>query len=347
MSYVSRTYVRYLCYILFMIEIEGLSLRVDASEAAHALTHLSRLSQSTPGDNGATLEMLSVLGDRHGETWQHLYGLTLGTDHTLPALILRIEEMNPLDFRSTLLGATAWSWLNVVGAETLEGAVRGDAKALRRLLENDRYYSGHAEGSLATVLNWTPEQTKERYLEALEAYELEFGGHLDDVRSDLASLEDLALRTIADLGATDGVAKLTGYRYVAEPEAQNVAVLLHGLDSSLCLAQHEGTRLIVHGAALQHATPGIVDIAQALADENRASLLRVIAQGPTELGPLLEEVALSRSTVHHHLSILRKAGLVEVEGNAGSYRYRLRPGAEMRWLEAWKRLIDDQKRGAT
>lgn len=328
-----------------MPEIEGLSLNVVASEAAHALTHLSRLSQSIPDENGATLETLSVLGDRHGETWQHLYGLTLSTDHTLPALILRIKEMDPLDFRRTLLGATAWSWVNVVGAETLDGAVRGDAKALRRLLDNDRYYSGHAVGSLSKVLDWTPEQTKERYLEALGAYVSEFGGHLDEVRPELASLEDTALRTIADLGTTDGVAKLTGYRYVAEPEAENVSVLLHGVDDSLCLAQHEGTRLIVHGTVLHHATPDIVEMAQALADESRASLLRVISQAPTELGRLLEEVGLSRSTVHHHLSILRKAGLVEVEGNAGAYRYRLRPGAETRWLDAWKRLTDDQKRG--
>ena len=306
------------------------------------LTQLARLSESASSQGGPTEVLLTQLGDVHGETWQHLYGLTLDTDHSLDALVEVVADTDQVEFRRTLLGATAWSWVNIAGEATLDAAVAGDPAAIERLLSLDRYYSGRARDSLSVMLTWTPEETRRRYLESLQSYRSEFGAQLEEARRELAALESMADRILEEMGAGAGIAKLTGYRYVPEPEADRVAVLLHRVDGSLCLAQHDGTRLIVHGTPSTASSADIVDLGRALADENRTRLLQLIASGPTELGPLLEQLGLTRSTVHHHLSILRRVGLVEVEGNAGAYRYRLRSGAEDTLTEAWQRLIDNR-----
>lgn len=325
-----------------MRRLDGLPLEIKASEAVHALTHLARLS----ADEKDRPSALTALGDRSGETWQHLYGLTLDSDHTLPGLVDVIESMDAVEFRRVLLGTTAWSWVNLLGTETLEDAVHGDEEAAEKLLSHERYYSGKSEEALQRVVSWNPAETKQRYLESLVWYATEYGDELPAVRSELAHMEERVSNGLDREGVSEGVAELTGYRYLAEPEAERVVLLIHAVDESLCLAQHRQARLIVHGIPLgPDPEEDITRLGGALADSNRVQLLRQIARGPTDLAPLLDASGLARSTVHHHLAVLRKAGLVEVEGNAGSYRYRIREGAGTTLLEAWKRLIDTQTRG--
>ena len=51
---------------------------------------------------------------------------------------------------------------------------------------------------------------------------------------------------------------------------------------------------------------------KALSDERRLRILRRLSEGETTLDELTELLGLSKSTVHHHISVLRAAGLVRV-----------------------------------
>jgi DNA-binding transcriptional ArsR family regulator len=51
---------------------------------------------------------------------------------------------------------------------------------------------------------------------------------------------------------------------------------------------------------------------KALSDERRLRILRRLSEGETSLDELTELLDLSKSTVHHHISILRGAGLIRV-----------------------------------
>jgi DNA-binding transcriptional ArsR family regulator len=50
--------------------------------------------------------------------------------------------------------------------------------------------------------------------------------------------------------------------------------------------------------------------AQCLADEKRLLLLRLLAQKPRTLTELQQHIGLAKSTVHHHVTALRRAGLI-------------------------------------
>lgn len=71
-------------------------------------------------------------------------------------------------------------------------------------------------------------------------------------------------------------------------------------------------------------------LTRALSDENRLRILRFLAQSPLNLNELTERTGLAKSTVHHHMMMLRAAGLVKIHEKERDGRYAtLRPG----WLD--------------
>lgn len=58
---------------------------------------------------------------------------------------------------------------------------------------------------------------------------------------------------------------------------------------------------------------GLVRLARALSDENRLRILRLLAGSPLTFTDIVRATGLSKSTVHHHMVILRAASLVRVE----------------------------------
>jgi DNA-binding transcriptional ArsR family regulator len=56
----------------------------------------------------------------------------------------------------------------------------------------------------------------------------------------------------------------------------------------------------------------LVKTYKALSDERRLRILRRLSEGETTLDELTDLLGLSKSTVHHHMSVLRAAGLVRV-----------------------------------
>lgn len=54
----------------------------------------------------------------------------------------------------------------------------------------------------------------------------------------------------------------------------------------------------------------LLPITQCLADEKRLQILRQLASSTCTLGELQKHVSLAKSTVHHHVTALRRAGLI-------------------------------------
>ena len=63
-------------------------------------------------------------------------------------------------------------------------------------------------------------------------------------------------------------------------------------------------------------------LSKALGDEKRLRILRVLSEGEKTLMELAEMFGVAKTTMHHHMIVLRSAGLVSV--GVGQKRYRLR-----------------------
>jgi DNA-binding transcriptional ArsR family regulator len=96
---------------------------------------------------------------------------------------------------------------------------------------------------------------------------------------------------------------------------------------------HEDTLLVCYSVADESlafdpdAPPSwLLAVYRALGDERRLRLLRRLAEGPAGLADLTEYLGLAKSTVYHHIGVLRTAGLIRVQigpGQTPVYSLRL------------------------
>lgn len=76
----------------------------------------------------------------------------------------------------------------------------------------------------------------------------------------------------------------------------------------------------VRDAGRLHTEPllELLPITQCLADEKRLQILRCLSNGTCTLGELQQQVSLAKSTVHHHVTALRRAGLIRAHYTGSS-----------------------------
>jgi DNA-binding transcriptional ArsR family regulator len=61
----------------------------------------------------------------------------------------------------------------------------------------------------------------------------------------------------------------------------------------------------------------LVRLTKALADENRLKIIKLLTEGPKTFTEILKHFEISKSTVHHHVMLLRTAGLISSYHNEG------------------------------
>lgn len=308
-----------------------LAVDVAVGSGLALLVSLADASREEGQDQPEALSRaLAQIGDRAGETWLNLFGVALdaGPTYTADRLVAALEAIDPVELRRHLLGRHAWSWCTLAGTQDIEAAAAGDADAAERLLARPRYYGGHAPESLATLLPLDPGETKKRIWTAVvAAVPALVQANAEEM---LESLRREAVDLLAAASPLDAIERIAnGFRYVPEIEAERVVLVPHlESRSGLVLAQHRGSRLVVYPAARDaSAAAQLLALGRALADPTRIEILALLGLGAAPVSELVRRTGLSRSTVHYHLSQLREAGLVTLEGNARAYRYAVRRDA--------------------
>jgi DNA-binding transcriptional ArsR family regulator len=280
-----------------------------------------------------TRAALTDLGERAGEIWLHLLGLALEQPGAVAStFVASVGAVQPLELRRHLLGVYVPAWNELIGGDVLERAVRGDGRAAKRLLTHDRYYGGRARESLAGLLPLTPAETKRRVVDALGAYAEEvFRPEEARLRLQLQAEQDAKSLLAASVSARELItASARGYVYEPEPEFSRVVLVPHvAARPWTLLCQHRDARVICYGIEEPELDPEraradrLERLGRALGDSKRVAILLRLRHSPATFAELAAEVGLARSTTHHHLALLRAAGLIVLHGNARSYRYTL------------------------
>ena len=293
----------------------------------------SWLPESVAACPPATGAAIETVGLRSGELWLHLLGVALEQEAgDAASLVAAVERLRPTELRRHLVGVFVPAWRAVAAAETLEAAAAGDARAAARLLENERYYAGHAADALAGLLPLSAAETKRRVTAALRSFaqevlapaEAELRGALErDAAAKHRLMQWLSPHELISAAAG-------GYRYEPEPGLDRVVLVPHlAAGPWLLLCQHEDARIICYAADAEATDPeqAVIDrallVARALADEQRVRIVRYLGGAHATAAELAEHLGLTKSTTHHHLAQLREAGLVVLRGNAGGYFYSL------------------------
>lgn len=265
-----------------------------------------------------------------GEIWLVLLGLVYDTPapKTIDAFVEHLGSLDPADLRAHLI-ATAWfTKERDLDPAIVEAAASGDEAAYAKICEAA---DGCSCGpGWANLLTRAPEEIKRTLIDIIERYrEKAFDGSV----SKLLDRDARAKRTLAAyLSPAEMVERATNGITFASSDAIEAVVLMPSavIRPFVIITDHGPIRMFGYPvseefmAADDDAPPSwLVDFYKAVGDEKRLRILTVLAQGDTTLGALVDRLNLSKSTVHHHLRLLRTAGLVRVTiGDEHTYSLR-------------------------
>ncbi len=133
-----------------------------------------------------------------------------------------------------------------------------------------------------------------------------------------------------------------GVRYPPEPGVRRVLLIPHTVYRPWTIqADAEQTKILyypvsdesLYGDSDPYRPPHmLVQMLKALADEHRLRIVKLLAEQECSLQELTDKLSLAKSTVHHHLSMLRSAQLVGTSGD----KYALKPAALDRLPLLWQ-----------
>ncbi len=326
----------------------AVSLSVRASEAAEFLRLLGVLIDDDRDsyDVGAEritrlrdevpAEVLADLTDLDGGSGVSFHVLSLlAADLPEPAevdeLVVALNDDPGLGWR--LLLAHHATSADIADVDNLEAVVAGDSDTIAAVVA-DLDTAEEPPVGVAPLLACTPDEHGQRLLTAI--------GQLRDLWEELAGetmhaiARDVAHRQ-AQLEAGVAVADIVmaatnGYEVSGDPSVRRIVLLpSFWIRPWLVVGRRADAEILTTVVAeeflvlpSQAPPPALLKLFKALGDESRLKLLRRMSSGPISLSEATAELDVAKATAHHHLSILRQAGLVAVGGEGRAARYRLR-----------------------
>jgi len=291
--------------------------------------------EATPAD---LAEELEHLGGPHCSVWLSLLGLVASAPHPhSPENVFGwLGKIDPMRLRRWMLDYLGQS----ADAALIEQAADGDLDAVREIIGSKK--SKKKVDHLVALFEIDPEELRDRitatliefYDEVFSKHGVEFTGAISRAaaaRRALASRDDV--KTVIE-EVTNGL------EYEVPLGVKRVILVPSVVVRPLSLIDLQRDTLLVMYAVADEfldsdpeAPPSwLVRTYKALSDDRRLRILRRLGEGETTLDELTEMLGLSKSTVHHHISLLRGAGLVRIQlpSEGKSYKtstYNLRPQA--------------------
>ena len=323
-----------------------LRIEVEASEAAELLFSLNTLfgdNQPETFDLGAEriaelragvapdLADLAELLVHGAACSASLLGLAYETPapRRVADFVAHLESLDPLEIQLNLLGYHMRGH-HIAEPETIRRAAIGERAAVDELIAAANRWEEKG-APVRRLLDLGAETLRAQLLELITRWNDDvFEPMLGDLRPLLERSAEETRALAASLPPGDFIVRVTGgIQYTAPPEIHAVVFFpSFWFRPWVMMTEHKNLRIFNYAVGNEAADDGVDfgDLARlykALGDEKRLALLRLLRRGPVALGQAAREVGLAKSTAHHHLAILRHAGLVLIrEDDEKSYSLR-------------------------
>ena len=260
---------------------------------------------------------LEALGSA-SEVWVCLipFAHEVGTTD-IPTFIDRLTDMDAVELRARLLDCAWIEPKERPSAKTVDAAAQGDMEAVKELAET--VFAKDKHEGLRYLLEMEPARTKSTVVEVLRRYSTEVFIEADD----LAPLLERDAKEKAALAATlpaDQAIEIATNGITIDIGADTDGVVLIPAFSArpwVIITESGSTKIFAYGVVDTDEDPDappswVVKFYKALGDEKRLRILGVLREGSSSLTDLAQRLELSKSTIHHHVGMLRHAGLVRV-----------------------------------
>jgi DNA-binding transcriptional ArsR family regulator len=250
-----------------------------------------------------------------GQVWAGLLGEAYETrePRTVDALVNHLKSMDPVDLRYRML--TMMHLADAGRGGLVRQAAAGDLEAFDALVDGDE------DAGLRQLMAMDPEATKAMIVETLLEFDRRVFRGGDDLISILgrdAAEKQAMARTMSPERLVE--AATNGVTFAMQPEVSGVVLIPSVATRPFVLITECGSlRMFLYGvpdeamdADPSTPSPWLVGFYKALADERRLQILGILAEAPASFRDLTERLGVAKSTVHHHLRTLRRAGLIRV-----------------------------------
>jgi DNA-binding transcriptional ArsR family regulator len=281
-------------------------------------------------------ELMAALDEGGTRTWGNLLGLALQPPvaDDVPELIDRVRGTPADDLWLMHAGYHHTPFRESVPAETFTYAAQGDPIAREALGRAARKFD--TDEDELKILSLDPVRAKELAVDILGRWDAEVWAEERDRTSAILRAD---VRTkLARAGAVTPEALIEeatgGVEFRSEPWIRRVVLIPHvAMRPWNVSSAWEDAEIICYPVADESlgieptAPPArLLRLYKALSDDKRLRILKVLARSSATLQELADAVGLAKSTAHHHLVILRSAGLVRVTTEMHS-TYSLRQDA--------------------
>ena len=267
---------------------------------------------------------------RLGGPWSSMWLAVAGLIETAPhphepeRVFGWVRDMAPTRFRRWALGYMSHSG----SASLIEQAANGDMDALRELVCDDDTGEECEKGEeIVDFFGTAPEELNRELGETILRFYDEVFVKLETDFESAVSQAAAARRSVVNRDDPKTVIEevTQGLDYDIPLGATRVVLVPSVVLKPLSVIdQHRDALIVYYGMADEfidsdpEAPPSwLVNTYKALSDERRLRILRRLSEDDASLDELTEVLGLSKSTVHHHMSILRSAGLVRVHVPVG------------------------------
>lgn len=262
--------------------------------------------------------------------WDHVLGIAMdaGGDHDIPGLFDLIERIDAAELRLHLLGRWNAHVLRVVRADQIEAAASGDAKAQRSLQRTSFSDEASWQKAMRHVLRADPDHLRGELLHILhlwheKAFEPDRERVMAILEREAVAIRRQAVRMEA-LGIIDHVTD--GLRWAIDASLTDVLMApSYAARPIVFYVEHRDTTLVLFPVSEESVQgdefgpPGrLVKLVKALADEGRLRVLYALRDRELTGAEIAERLGVPRTSLWHHIVILRSAGLVRATKGTGN-----------------------------
>jgi len=288
---------------------------------------IERIESDANDDVKAKLSELAGCGG----LWLTLLGVarTAPLPNDLDRFVAHLKSHDPVALRRQMLRNAGYTTSRGHEAAVLDLAASGDGEAVDSLL-------GDGDPGLLRLFHLPPEETRDLLVDLLCTIDNEVDLQLEPMMA-ILERDAVATRTLAaTMEPAELVERVTnGVTFEPRPGLAGVVLIPSIVVRPwVVISEHADIRIFSYPVADEHmtldpATPPdhLIGVFKALGEERRLRILYLLGGEPRTLGELADKIDLAKSTTHHHLRLLRQAGLVRVVVGDDDQRYELREAA--------------------
>ncbi len=272
------------------------------------------------------LEAIEAFSQHCDIIWTHLVSLAYEcpAPRDVPVFLAYLKTLDPMEIRLRLLGYYVRYFRRATPPEVIASAAAGDYEAQRRFLQTS--YPGDAvwQAALTALLPLTPAETFSRLITILEQWYEQVFRAQEPVLFPILDREAEATRLLSSTLSVEHLIETVtnGWDYVPEPGIRHILLIPSVVKRPIIdTFDHHEVKIICYSVSDESMTaegdlpsPRLLRLLKALSDETRLRILKRLSTGQYTLQQLAKHFNVGKPLMHHHLIVLRGAGLIQLRG---------------------------------